>query len=98
MSTNTDLLLRLRELHEELASINQRIDSVQEVDDATIDALGQLVTDVSTLVDRTREVQQPEPLPEKNELVKRISEFESEHPSVTRFLSQMTDLLAMMGI
>ena len=99
MATNTDLLVRLRDLHEELASINQDIGALDQVDDETIDALGQLVTDVSGLVDQTKEIaESDESVVETDDLLERISKFESEHPSVTRFLSQMTDLLAMLGI
>jgi predicted nuclease with TOPRIM domain len=95
----TELLVRLRELHEELSSINDDLKSAEQVDEASIDALGQLVTDVSELVDQAREVNSPEvAVAEHHDLVDRISQFETHHPRVTGFLSQVTDLLAMMGI
>ena len=96
----TDLLIRLRELHEELSSINDDLNSAEQVDEATIDALGQLVTDVGGLVDHAKEVTEEaiEEPQESHELVERIMKFETEHPRVTGFLSQVTDLLAMIGI
>ena len=42
---NTELLMRLRELHEELSSINDDLKAAEQVDEETVDALGQLVTD-----------------------------------------------------
>jgi hypothetical protein len=96
---NTELLVRLRDLHEELSSINDDLRSAEQVDEESIDALGQLVTDVSELVDQAHEVNGPEgTLPEHHDLLDRISKFETQHPRVTGFLSQVTDLLAMMGI
>ena len=97
---NTQLLVRLRDLHEELASINNDLDTKEEVDEDTIDALGQLVTDMGALVDRAKEsipVDVP-PLHENHILLDRVMKFDSKHPRVVDFLSQTTDLLAMMGI
>jgi hypothetical protein len=103
---NTELLVRLRELHEELSAINTDQEPVNQVDDETIDALGQLVSDASELVDKVKassEGRSPdkekEPLEtEHNYLADRIMEFDQAHPRVREFLTQMTDLLAMMGI
>ena len=96
---NTELLMRLRELHEELSAINDDLKSAEQVDDQTIDALGQLVTDASGLVDRAHAVQDTETDVEENhELLDQIMKFETQHPRVVRFLSELTDLLAMMGI
>ncbi len=97
--SNTDLLIRLRDLHEELAAINEDFQATQQVDEETIDTLGQMVTDASCLIDKVRASNLPvEQLEGHQELLDRIRDFESRHPSVTRFLSQMTDLLAMLGI
>ena len=96
--TNSELLLRLRELHQELSTMNDRLDTSEPVDDETIDALGQLVTDVGSLVDRARQAEAEGEEPETGDLLDQISQFESHHPRVTSFLSQVTDILAMMGI
>ena len=96
--TNTDLLIRLRDLHEELSTINDDMDTVNPVDEETIDALGQLVTDVNHLVDHARENNEAEDIPEQHDVLDRISRFDTQHPRVTSFLSQVTDILAMMGI
>ena len=97
--SNTEILFKLRDLHEELASINDDLKSAERVDESTIDVLGQLVTDVGVLVDRARQINDPDSNPEEgHRLVDRIEKFESDHPSVTRFLSQVTDVLGMMGI
>ncbi|QEG20432.1 DUF4404 family protein [Mariniblastus fucicola] len=98
----TELLIRLRELHEELSSINLDQKPADEVDEATVDALGQLVTDASELIDRvkiTANGDAEDPIDaEHGVLVERIVEFDQNHPRVREFLTQMTDLLAMMGI
>lgn len=96
--TNTDLLLRLRELHQELSTMNDRLDTSEPVDDETIEALGQLVTDVGSLVDRARQAEPEEESPAPGDVLDQISHFETQHPRVTSFLSQVTDILAMMGI
>jgi hypothetical protein len=95
----TELLVRLRELHEELSSINDDLKSAEQVDEASVDALGQLVTDVSDLVDQARDINVREDnVAGHHDLLDRISQFDTQHPRVTGFLSQVTDLLAMMGI
>ena len=96
---NTELLIKLRDLHEELSAINDDLRTAEQVDDEAIDALGQLVTDASELVDRAKLAQTVESdLAERHDLLDRIMKFESNHPRVTKFLSQITDVLAMMGI
>lgn len=97
--TNTELLVRLRDLHEELSGINIDLDAGSHVDEATIDALGQLVTDVSQLVDQAKiELEKERLVEEHRNLFARIKRFDDEHPRVRQFLTQMTDLLAMIGI
>lgn len=96
---NTELLMRLRELHEELSAINDDLKAAEQVDEETVDALGQLVTDAGGLVDQAKAANTPtEVVPENHELLDQVMKFETEHPRVIRFLSQLTDLLAMMGI
>ena len=97
---NAELLMRLRELHEELSLMETELSRLDGVDESTIEALGQLTTDVSALVDRANQITQAE-TPEathESEVVERIRKFESEHPQVTRFLSQLTDILGNIGI
>ena len=100
--SNTELLVRLRDLHEELSAINYDLKSGEHVDEETIDALGQLVTDVNELVDRAKQPvddqETQENLGERHVLLDRIMRFETKHPRVTRFLTELTDLLALMGI
>ncbi len=96
--TNTDLLIRLRALHEELSTMNDDLSSSETIDEETIEALGQLITDVNVLVDQARENNGQEGATVHNDVLDRISRFETQHPRVTRFLSQVTDILAMMGI
>jgi hypothetical protein len=101
MPTNTELLVRLRDLHEELAVINEDLRAVEQVDEETVDALGQLVSDVACLVDKANEIVEPfeeEHPTESKDLMARIRQLEDEHPRVTRFLSQVTDLIGMIGI
>lgn len=96
--TNTDLLIRLRDLHEELSTMNDDLSSPEAVDEETIDALGQLITDVNVLVDQARETNRVQDEAQHNDVLDRITRFETHHPRVTTFLSQVTDILAMMGI
>ena len=97
--SNVKILAKLRDLHEELSTINHDFKLVEQVDNETIDALGQIVTDAGVLLDHIKD-NPDETLPESEhlDLQDRIEKFESDHPSVTRLLSQVTDVLAMMGI
>ena len=99
--TNNQLLVRLRHLHTELSEINVDLVSADHVDDETIDALGQLVTDASYLVDQAKSLPSDSIATIKNkhqDLADRIINFENAHPRVSKFLTQMTDFLAMIGI
>lgn len=97
--TNTDLLIRLRALHQELSTMNDDLDTSESVDEETIEALGQLITDVNVLVDQAREKSvSDDEEPDHGDMLDRVSKFETRHPRVTSFLSQVTDILAMMGI
>ncbi len=96
---NNQLLIRLRELHEQLSGINDDLNSAEQIDDQTIDALGQLVTDTSSLVDYANATNTGETITEGHrDLTDRIVQFENSHPRVTEFLTQMTDFLTMIGI
>lgn len=99
--SNTELLMRLRQLHEELSAINLGQEKTELVDEETVDALGDLVSDASQLIDKVKasELEEFEPLGEEHSLLtERLLEFDQQHPRVREFLTQMTDLLAMMGI
>ena len=98
LMTNTKLLIRLRDLHGELSDINSDLNSTEQIDEETVDALGQLVTDVGGLVDRAKVINDDSTEDEHQNVADRIIEFEAHHPRVTQFLSQLTDLLAMIGI
>ncbi len=98
--SNTELLVRLRDLHEELAGINEDIKTNHQIDDETIDALGQLVTDVGSLADRSKELKESEEVQtdEHTDLRDRVLKFDADHPRVADFLSQLSEVLAMLGI
>jgi len=100
--SKTEILAKLRSLHEELNAINDDCKASEQVDDDTIDALGQLITDAVDMLDHPPGEDLPSadshPELDHNILKSRIEQFETEHPHVTRFLSQFSDLLAMMGI
>lgn len=101
----TEVLIKLRELHDDLASINHDLKDSEQIDQETIDALGNLVTDAGAIVDHARIAVDRQSDPDESgdsglhhDLQNRITKFETEHPRVTRFLSQLTDMLGMMGI
>ncbi len=92
-------LEKLRGLHDDLSSINEQLSRGEQVDETTIDALGQLVTDVAGIVDNAKGQLNAEPgSPEHSDLMQRVTQFESDHPRVTSFLAQIVDLLGMSGI
>jgi DNA polymerase III sliding clamp (beta) subunit (PCNA family) len=100
---NNNLLVHLRDLHEELSGINIDLKAVDQIDDQTIDALGQLVTDASALVDQAKTLPSESATrdtieDEHQDLLDRIINFENNHPRVSKFLTQMTDLMTMIGV
>ncbi len=93
------LINRLNELHEELSSINDGLDKHEHVDGETIDALQQLVADAGRLIEAGQsESEETEEADDNHGLMDRIVEFDREHPRVTWFLNQISDMLGMMGI
>lgn len=92
------MLARLRELHDELASINEQLREHERVDDETIDALGILVSDVGDMIDTAKEAAASERGHSPETLRERIEDLEARHPRVTEFLRQVVDLLGMAGI
>jgi hypothetical protein len=101
--TNQRLLVKLNALHAELAAIQSDQEAIAEIDDQTLKALGTLVNDVGQIIDRTIEpvaadARMAAADETRHVLTDRIKEFETRHPRVSQFLSQVTDLLAMMGI
>ncbi len=94
-----EILIRLRDLHEELTAINLDLKTPSRIDDETVEALGQLVTDVGQLVDNAQSKVEDKPeISLKDELIDRIADFEVEHPRVANLLTQLTDVVAMIGI
>ena len=53
--TNADLRVRLRDLQGQLSNINSDVEQSGQVDKHTIDALGDLVTDIEKFVDKSNE-------------------------------------------
>ncbi len=97
--SRTEMLIRLRDLHEELSGINFGAELGEHVDQETIEALGQLVTDIGELVDQAKSAAGDEVIDNgRKSLLDRVVEFDQNHPRVKRFLAQTTDLLAMLGI
>ena len=96
--SNEEVLAHLRALHQQLTEINTEMESVEEVDEETIDALGDLLSDVGSLFDQAKSIQDQDTAARQKDLKDRIVRLETDHPLVTSFLSRMTDILGMMGI
>ena len=94
--SSTQLLIRLRELNDDLTSINDRTMSTEQIEEATIEELGQLVTDLSDLVDQA-DFGKLTPQ-DRDELFGKIRQFECDHLRVTKFLSQLTELLELIEV
>lgn len=96
---NTAFLNKLRELHEQLAEINNDLDHVEQIDSETLKVLEEMVAEAGQIVDQAKvETELQADSSQPRDLSARIEQFETRHPRVTSFLSQLTDLLAMMGI
>jgi chaperonin cofactor prefoldin len=87
-----------QQLIDELNRVHEELQNLEDFDDEVVSALGQLATDIRGLVDRFDASTPDELADEHSSLSNRIEEIESQYPIATRFLSQMTDFLAMIGI
>lgn len=86
-----DLLTqRLDQLHRELFAM-------KEVDPQTIESLKLVAIDIRNLLEK-RDVPIAKRESDVSSIRGQIERLESEHPIVTRFLSQVTDVLAQLGI
>ena len=96
---NAEILKRFEGLHDELSKINTPGGNESAVDQQTADKLGQLVTQAHRLAQQKSEETADGISPaEHHEFLEQIQQFDAEHPTVGRILSQLTDLLGMMGI
>ena len=86
---NSDFLEKLRELNAELAIINEDEESVEQIDDETVAELSQLVEEANELVNQAHEAHgaNEDYSSQRDDVVDRIRQFETEHPRVTQFLS-----------
>jgi hypothetical protein len=92
--TRPETLSCLRQLHDELAAINEELASHGDVDCQIIELLGELVTDINVLCDRHEKSVEHNPnSPEHLALADRIERLASNHPRITKFLMRMTEVL-----
>ncbi len=101
--TPTDTILQLRELHDRLIIINQGLPKLELVDEQTIDALGQLVTDLVHIYDRIHDGHEAAQAAAESSVAQdcvalraRISSFDSSHPRVGEFLREVRATLQGM--
>jgi predicted nuclease with TOPRIM domain len=89
---------RLNELHLQFEDLRSELESTDHIDAKTVAALNQLLQDASQVSRRAQELKSGEVPVHHNEIMDRVREFDSEHPGISRFLTQMTDFLGMLGI
>ncbi len=87
---NELLLQRLERLHQELAN-------VKEVDSQTIESLQRLNADFRRLLESPKSDETDTPS-EASSIREQIEQLNSAHPLVVRFVSQVTEGLASLGI
>ncbi|MCH2181702.1 MAG: DUF4404 family protein [Mariniblastus sp.] len=96
---NAEILKRFEGLHDDLSNINAPAGDGAAVDPKTAEALGQLVTRAHRLAQQKSDEAAAGISPaEHHEFLEQIQQFDAEHPTIGRILSQLTDLLGMMGI
>ena len=84
-------------LRDELEKLHEALADVHEFDEATVNAMKQVASDIDRVLE-----EEEVPSGQVQDLRQRIDdlvlEFETKHPRVSNVLSQLTDLLAGMGI
>lgn len=95
---NPKLLLKLRDLHEELLAIHDDVRTLASLDEATVERLGQLVTDACDLVDQAdRPVNDSSASATRKTLLATMAELEaaqSANPRIQQFLAQISEIVS----
>jgi hypothetical protein len=87
----------LQQLKEKLESLQRHLESVEHLDDQS----RQLLDDVATEIEGALADEQPERLTNESfteRLVVAARDFESHHPTFSRTLESIVDLLGQIGI
>lgn len=88
-----------QELIQNLNQIHRELQNLEDVDGGVIEALAQIAVDIRELAEREGEqVDGQDHADQVGQLQQRVEQLEIEHPTAARFLAQMTDFLAMIGI
>jgi hypothetical protein len=86
------LRLKLERIHESLAT-------AEGLDDSTVEAMKTVAADIQRIIDAPDESDMTDELTTIRQRVHdMVDEFETKHPHITDVLSQITDLLASIGI
>jgi hypothetical protein len=86
------LRLKLERIHESLAT-------AEGLDDSTVEAMKTVAADIQKIIDAPDESDMTDELTTIHQRVRdMVDEFETKHPHITDVLSQITDLLASIGI
>lgn len=86
------LQAKLERIHESLAT-------AEGLDESTVEAMKTVAADIQRIIDAPDESDTSDELTTIRKHVRdMVDEFESKHPHITEVLSQITDLLASIGI
>ncbi len=86
------LRLKLERIHESLAT-------AEGLDNSTVEAMKTVAADIQRIIDAPDESDMTDELTTIRQRVHdMVDEFETKHPHITDVLSQITDLLASIGI
>ncbi|MFO0455431.1 MAG: DUF4404 family protein [Planctomycetota bacterium] len=84
-------------LHQRLEQLHRELTQVKEVDSQTKESLHRLTDDFRRLMESSKSVEADTPS-EATSIREQIEQLNSSHPLVARFVSQVTEGLASLGI
>ena len=86
-------------LQSKLERIHESLAKAEGLDESTVEAMKTVVADIQRIIDVADESESADELTTIRQRVRvTVDEFETKHPHITEFLSQITDLLASIGI
>ena len=86
-------------LQSKLERIHESLATAEGLDESTVEAMKTVAADIQRIIDAPDESDTADELTSIRQRVRdMVDEFETKHPHITEVLSQITDLLASIGI
>ena len=87
-----------KQLREHLEELHSQLASTEAVDDRSRELLGEILSDIQTLLDRSDDAPNDEPEGLVDRLREATRNFEESHPTLAAAVGRVVDALSNLGI